>query len=138
MIIDNYNVFSDSVPVVAGDSEPVCLMPFVGRGEPVYVTIAVSGDIDNLTALTVNLQQCDTRDGVYADVGAGVSLGLAELKAGCFRFELPDNAVQSYLRLNYVLTGAEPSQGKIFAALTRDVQLPYVKGQFIDGGRVVA
>ena len=138
MIIDNFNVFSDSVPVVAGDSEPVCLMPFVGRGEPVYVTIAVSGDIDNLTALTVNLQQCDTRDGVYVDVGAGVSLGLAELKAGCFRFELPDNAIKPSLRLNYTITGTAPTAGKIFAAITRDVRLGWATGQRIDKGRVVA
>lgn len=138
MIIDNFNVFSDSVALAAGNSNVVNVMPFLGRGEPVYVTIAVSGDIDNLTALTVNLQQCDTRDGVYVDVGAGVSLGLAELKAGCFRFELPDNAVQSYLRLNYTITGTAPTAGKIFAAITRDVRLGWAAGQRIDKGRVVA
>lgn len=138
MIIDNYNVFSDSVAVAAGNSNPVCLMPFIGRGEPVNVTIAVSSGINNLTSLTVKLQQCDTQAGTYADVGAGITLTLAELKAGCFRFELPDNAVKCWFRLNYTVTGTAPTDGKIFAAITRDVQLPYAKGQFIDKGRVVA
>ena len=138
MIIDNYNVFSDSVVVAAGNSNPVCLMPFIGRGEPVNVTVCVTSDINNLTSLTVKLQQCDTSGGTYADVGAGLTLTLAELKAGCFRFELPGNVVKSYLRLNYTVAGAAPTQGKIFAAITRDVQLPYAKGQFIDKGRVVA
>ena len=69
MIIDNYNVFSDSVAVAAGNSNPVCLMPFIGRGEPVNVTVCVTSDINNLTSLTVKLQQCDTSGGTYADVG---------------------------------------------------------------------
>lgn len=138
MIIDNFNVFSDSVTVAAGNSNVVNVMPFLGRGEAVNVTICVTSNINNLTSLTVKLQQADTPGGTFTDVGAGITLTLAELKAGCFRFELPDNAVKPSLRLNYTIAGTAPTAGKIFAAITRDAQLNHAAGQKIDKGRVVA
>lgn len=138
MIIDNFNVFSDSVALAAGNSNVVNVMPFLGRGEPVNVTICVTSNVNNLTSLTVKLQQADTPVGAFTDVGAGITLTLAELKAGCFRFELPDNAIKPSLRLNYTITGTAPTAGKIFAAITRDVRLGWATGQRIDKGRVVA
>ena len=139
MIIDNFNVFSDSVTVAAGNSNVVNVMPFLGRGEAVNVTICVTSNINNLTSLTVKLQQADTPTGTFTDVGGGITLTLAELQAGnTFRFELPDNVVKPSLRLNYTVAGTAPTTGKLFAAITRDVQLNYAAGQKIDKGRVVA
>ncbi len=139
MIIDNFNVFSDNVAVAAGNSNVVNVMPFLGRGEPVHVTICVTKNVNNLTSLTVKLQQCDTPGGTFADVGAGLTLTLAELQAGnCFRFELPDNVLKPSLRLNYTIAGTAPTAGKIFAAITRDSRLGWAAGQRIDKGRVVA
>jgi len=51
----------------------VNVMPFLGRGEPVYVTICVTSNVNNLTSLTVKLQQADTPGGTFADVGAGIT-----------------------------------------------------------------
>ena len=81
MIIDNFNVFSDSVTVAAGNSNVVNVMPFLGRGEAVNVTICVTSNINNLTSLTVKLQQADTPGGTFTDVGAGITLTLADAKA---------------------------------------------------------
>lgn len=139
MIIDNLNVFSDNVSVAAGNSAVVNLMPFSGRGEPVNVTIRVTKNVNNLTSLTVKLQQSDTPTGTFADVGGGITLTLAELQAGnTFRFSLLDNVLKPSLRLNYTIAGTAPSTGKLFAAITRDVQLNYAAGQKIDKGRVAA
>ncbi len=139
MIIDNFNVFSDNVAVAAGNSNVVSVMPFLGRGEPVNVTLCVTKDVNNLTSLTVKLQQSDTPTGAFADVGSGITLTLAELKAGnTFRFELPDNAVKPSLRLNYTIAGTAPSTGKLFAAITRDSLLGFAVGQKINKGKVVA
>ena len=138
MIIDDFNVFSDNVAVAAGNSNVINVMPFLGRGEPVNVTLCVTSDVNNLTSLTVKLQQADTPAGTFADVGAGVTLTLAELKAGkAFRFELPDNAIKPSLRLNYTITGTAPTKGKLFAAITSDAYLGWAPGQMIDKGRVV-
>ena len=139
MIIDNLNVFSDNVAVAAGNSNVVNVMPFLGRGEPVNVAVCVTSNINNLTSLTVKLQQADSAAGTFADVGAGLTLTLAELKAGnTFRFELPDNAVKPALRLNYTIAGTAPTAGRLFAAITRDTRLNWAPGQRIDKGRVVA
>ena len=139
MLIDNFNVFSDNVAVAAGNSSVVNVMPFLGRGEPVNVTVCVTGTVNNLTSLTVKLQQADAPGGTFSDVGPGLTLTLAELKAGnCFRFELPDNAIKPSLRLNYTITGTAPTQGKMFTAITRDSRLGWATGQRIDKGRVVA
>ena len=139
MIIDNFNVFSNSVTVAAGNSNVVNVMPFLGRGEPVNVTVCVTSDVNNLTSLTIKLQQADTPTGTFSDVGPGLTLTLAELKAGCgYRFELPDNAIKPSLRLNYTIAGTAPTTGKLFAAITRDVCLGWATGQRIDKGRVVA
>ena len=139
MIIDNFNVFSDNVAVAAGNSSVVNVMPFLGRGEPVDVTVSTSKNVNNLTSLTVKLQQADSAGGTFTDVGSGITLTLAELQSGnTFRFELPDNAIKPALRLNYTIAGTAPTMGKLFAAITRDVQLSYAAGQKIDKGRVVA
>ena len=139
MIIDNFNVFSDNVAVAAGNSSVVNVMPFLGRGEPVNVTVSTSKNVNNLTSLTVKLQQADSAGGTFTDVGSGITLTLAELQSGnTFRFELPDNAIKPALRLNYTIAGTAPTAGKLFAAITRDVQLNYATGQKIDKGRVVA
>ena len=136
MIIDNLNVFSDNVAVASGDSSPVNVMPFLGRGEPVSVTVCLAGDISGLTKLTVKLQQADSAAEAFADTGAGLTLTTEDLKTcRAFRFELPDNVTKPALRLSYTATG---SGGTIFAAMTRDVRLPWAKGQMIDSGRVVA
>ena len=139
MIIDNFNVFSDNVAVAAGNSSVVNVMPCLGRGEPVNVTVSTSKNVNNLTSLTVKLQQADSAGGTFTDVGSGITLTLAELQSGnTFRFELPDNAIKPALRLNYTIAGTAPTMGKLFAAITRDVQLNYATGQKIDKGRVVA
>ena len=139
MIIDNFNVFSDNVAVAAGNSNVVNVMPFIGRGEPVHVAVCVTGNVNNLTSLTVKLQQADSAAGTFTDVGAGLTLTLAELKAGNgFRFELPDNVIKPALRLNYTIAGTVPTTGKLFAAITRDTRLGWAAGQRIDKGRVVA
>ena len=138
MIIDNLNVFFDNVAVAAGNSAVVRVMPFLGRGEPVNVTVCVTSDVNNLTSLTMKLQQADTAIGTFTDCGTGLTLTLAELKAGnAFRFDLPDNAVKPCLRLNCTVTGTAPSAGKMFAAITRDMRLGWAPGQMIDKGRVV-
>ena len=138
MLIDNLTVFSDNVSVAAGNSNVVEVMPFFGKGNPVNVTVCVTKDVNNLTALNVKLQQADSAAGAFTDTGAGLNLTLKDLQAGrTFRFVLPDNAIQPFLRLNYTVTGTAPSAGKLFAALTLDSQLPYEPGQMVRQGRVL-
>ncbi len=139
MIIDNLSIFSDNVAVAAGNSAVVQVMPFLGKGEPVYVSLTVSDEINNLTSLTVKLQQADTPTGAFADTGAGLTLSLAELQESkSFRFEIPDNAKKPCLRLNYTLAGTAPTAGTLFAAMARDGQNGYEAGQYLDKGKAVA
>ncbi|MGE9985378.1 Bbp16 family capsid cement protein [Desulfovibrio sp. SGI.169] len=140
MIIDSNLVFSDGASLASGDSAAVGLTSFLipGRMRPIPMCIRILAEDAAVTALEVQLKQADSKDGTYEDVpNACLAWEQDDLKTGkilSWRF-LPSFATKSWLKLEYAVTGGDGS-GKIFAALTREEDMPYVPGMYIDGGAV--
>ena len=135
MILDHLNVFTDNVAVKAsGNSTSVSLMPFTGKGEPVYVAVVVTEPYPTAATLTVAVQES-------ADNSAFTSIGSFDvpketLKGGVYHFALPMSLKKRYVRLAYTV-GGSPATGKLFAGVTRDMQQSYEAGQYINKGVVV-
>lgn len=140
MIIDSNLVFSDAASLASGDSEAVGLTSFLtpGRMGPIPMCIRILADDATVTALEVQLKQSDSKDGTYEDVPnaclAWEQEDLTQGKILSWRF-LPSFATKPWLKLEYEVTGGDGS-GKIFAALTREEDMPYVPGMYIDAGAV--
>lgn len=141
MLIDQNLVFFDSATLATGDSAEVGLTSFLkpGREDPIPVCFkVVGGDITGATVITIKLQCADKKGGSYEDVpGSSVSIadesGTKNGMAIAWRY-LP-NAGKPWLKVNVAATGSG-SGGKIFAAVVREVDLPYEKGMYIDKGIV--
>lgn len=139
-IIDSQNVFVDG-PVRASDVSRVVALTSLtlpGRMEamPLRISVTEAYDATELASFTLTLQQADSpTSNAWADVaGATCTLTAAQLTAGArlpWRF-LPEDVKKQYLRLCYKITtqeGASISKGALFAALTREEDLPYVPAQ---------
>ena len=142
MIIDSNLIFSDGAVAKSGDSAVVALNAFHNPSRqdsiPVFMQVT-GGDITGVSALEIKLQQSDSEKGEWTDVPAA-QLNLtsaAQMKKGCrfgWRF-LPD-ATKPWLRLHYTVSGSAGGEGRLFAAIVGEDELPYEKGMYIDGGVV--
>lgn len=137
MIIDQLNVFTDNVQVIAtANSSVVELMPYMGRGEQLYITVLVNTAYSAGT-VTIAVQECDTATGTFANVVSGIVLPTPTKAGSLIVFSLPANTAKQFLRLAYTITGS-PTTGKLTAFLGPEQFAPYSPGQFIDAGKVVA
>ena len=136
MIVDQFGVFFDNVAAVAaGTSAVVNVSPYAGRGEPVNVSLIVTGANAAAVSLAVKLQE--SADGsAFTDV-ASYNLNKPDAAGAVLAFNLPYMVKKQFVRLTYALTGAVTGL-KVFAAVTRDHFAPYDQGQYIDHGKVVA
>ena len=137
MIIDQLNVFTDNIDVKSSANSPVVpVMPFLGKGEPVNVTVVVTEPYSAAATLTVGVTEADTTMGPFTTLATYAFPGIN--KAGAtLTFPLPKNLKKKYVSLTYTITGTT-STGKLFAAVTRDALQPYEAGQYIKNGKVVA
>lgn len=140
MLIDSNLVFIDNKPVTAAiTGEEVGLTSFLkpGREEPIPLMIKVTEAFAGGTSLSIKLQQANEKGGTYEDIpGASVTVLLADLTLGArvgWRF-LP-KAKKPWLKMTATPTGSFTA-GKLFAAVTREDELPYETGMYIDAGVV--
>jgi len=142
MLIDSNLVFLDSVEAVSGASAPVALTSFwtPRREEPVPVSMKiVEGDLAGVTSLGVQLQQACAQEGPWEDVpGAAITISDASrlVMGGGFGWRFLPAVSGSWLRLNLTVEGSSTGEGRLFAAIVREDELPWEAGMFIDGGVV--
>lgn len=123
MYIDAQNLFSDAQAITA-DAASTNIVDLGstydnGPGGPYVVAINLPEAFNTLTSLTFQLQ-CDN------DVAFGsartltqLTVALAELTLGAkFSLPVPLERVERYVRLNYDVTGTNPTLGKVDAWLT--------------------
>ena len=142
MLIDSNLVFLDSAEAKTADSLPVPLNSFwkPGRQEPIPICLKiVGGDLTGATSLKVQLQDGCAAEGPWEDVpGAGIALtDAARMKAGRslgWRYLPP--AAGNWLRLKVTVAGTVTGEGRLFAAVVREDDLPWEDGMHIDGGVV--
>jgi len=130
MIIDSNLIFTADAVHTNKNSNAVALTSFShpSRMGHIPIIFRVTEDFNNLTHLNVSLEQSQTENGIYTAVNdTSFSIVLADLKAGeNFGWRcLPNGIDKPWLRLVYEIEGILPTQGKIFAAITAEVDEPY-------------
>lgn len=91
----------------------------LGKGRHIPVVIQVVEDFDALTSLTVAVEVDDAENFATAETVASVTVLLADLVAGkrIPPMYIPEGVNKRYVRLNYDVTGTDPTTGKITAGL---------------------
>lgn len=138
-IIDRNSILFEGPLAAAATGSAVALtaLRLPGRMEPMPLRLSVTEGFsaEEVQALAIDLEQADSADGPWASVpGAAVSVlhtaenpALATGARPYHRF-LPQGTRKNWLRLTLAPTVAEGksvSRGRIFAALTREEDLPY-------------
>lgn len=134
-IIDSTAVFFEGPLTAQTDSRavPLTALRLPGRMEPIPFRISVSQGFlaEELASLTLTLQEADSADGPWTDVPdatltiAGTALTTAT-RLGWRH--VPQGVRKSWLRLHLVPTpqaSKSVTTGQLFAALTREEDLPY-------------
>ena len=150
MILDDFNQFSrlQAITATAASADTIDLGPLggtptantirnIGVGEEIYLVVRVGQAFNTLTSLTVDVQTDDnTAFSSAAVVATTGAIPLAQLTANTIVrvLALPPANYERYVRLNYTVTGTNPTQGTVDAFLTHDVQLwrAYADSQPID------
>ncbi len=127
MILDNELIFSNGQAITATAASTNAVnagSAGVGAGRQLPVYIAVTEDFNNLDSLNVALQQSsdDGDSDSYEDV-ISKDIAVADLVAGneLYLFDIPPGT-EKYLRLNYSVTGSNPSTGKLKTGIVLDEQ----------------
>lgn len=96
----------------------------IGLGQGIPLSIQVVEDFNTLTSLTVTVQVDDNSGFSSAKDVMSTTVALANLKAGrTFPITaVPPGTNERYMRLNYTVTGSNPSTGKITAGVVAGVQ----------------
>ena len=92
-----------------------------GPGQPVPFDCIVTEAFDALTTLTVDLEMDDNTGFSSATTVVTVDVPLADLTVGKNIFahlHLPTGITERYVRLNYTVTGTNPTVGQITAGVT--------------------
>lgn len=135
MIFDKENLFSDAQAITAtaastnyidlGANGTVpyassALVRDIGKGIPLPLRIQVTEAFNTLTSLTVAIEVDDNTAFSSARVVDTQTIALAGLTLGAV-FEglkyVPVGVNERYVRLNYTVTGAAPTLGKITAGI---------------------
>lgn len=129
----NLDIFSDDQAITADavSTNYVDVGKHAGKGEPVPIRVRVTEAFNNLTSLSISIQECDTVDGTYTDVTSTHDILLADLALGdetVIRF-LP-KVTDRYIKLHYDVTGTAPSTGKFAAEVVSGEDFPFVDGLF--------
>lgn len=112
---------------------PLTALRLPGRMEPIPFRLSATEAFDpaELDSLSLTLQEADSSDGNWTDVSdASLTISGTALTAGArvgWR-HLPRGVRKSWLRLHLVPTPQSSqtvSKGRLFAALTREEDLPY-------------
>lgn len=96
----------------------------VGKGNRLPINIQVVEAFNNATSLTIELQVDDNASFSSPKTVASQTVALADLKAGAvssLNYVLP-GADERYMRLRFVVTGTNPTTGKVTAGIVAAVQ----------------
>ncbi len=121
MILDEQGLFSDKQAITASCvSENVLELGNreVSFGTPIGIFIQIAEDFNNLTDLTIKVQTSMQEDFSESVDLIEQTMKLQELVKGAvstIKF-LPKGNL-GYVRLSYVVTGTEPTEGKILAGI---------------------
>jgi hypothetical protein len=135
MIFDKENLFSDAQAITATaastnyiDLGATGTVPYgssalvrdIGKGEPLPLRIQVTEAFNTLTSLTVAIEVDDNTSFSSVRTVDTQTIALAGLTLGAV-FEglkyVPVGVNERYVRLNYTVTGAAPTLGKITAGI---------------------
>ena len=130
MIIDDFNTFSrvQAITGNAASADTIDLGPLytgntirnIGVGEPHYLVLRVGQAFNTLTSLTVDVQTDDNTSFSSATTVASVTYLLAQLTAGAlldFPDYVPQGVDERYFRLQYDVTGTNPTAGTVTAGI---------------------
>ena len=127
MIMDKELMFSEeqAITATAASTNSLDLGAEVGQGEPLEAFFLIEEDFDNLTDLTIAIQESsdDGDSDSFTDVVVSPAIPLASLVAGAevFKVKLPAGT-ERYLQANYTVNGTNPSAGKITSGILLDRQ----------------
>ena len=122
---------------VTGPAVALNALKLPGRMEPMPLRLSVTQGFkpEEVQSLSIGLEEADTASGPWTSVaGATVSVSHTSenpaLAAGSRPYQrfLPQGVRKGWLRLSFALTpvdGKTVTTGRIFAALTREEDLPY-------------
>jgi len=120
MILDQENLFSDAQAITTS-AKSTNVLDFghafdSGVGADVSLALRVNEAFNNLTSLAVSIETDDNEGFSSAKVIAEHTFLAAELTAGAvLDIALPKNRVEQYLRLDYAVTGTNPTTGQLTA-----------------------
>ena len=138
-IIDRNSVLFEGPLAAAATGNPVALtsLKLPGRMDPMPLRLSVTEAFspDEMKSLAIHMEEADSADGPWASVpGASVTVdntaenpGLS-LGARPYLRHLPQGVRKCWLRLVFTPVSAEGknvTSGRLFAALTREEDLPY-------------
>ena len=92
----------------------------IGEGEPVPLDIMVTEDFNTLTSLNIALQMDDNEAFSSPTTLWDIDVVLADLVVGYNvpQMYIPAGITERYTRLNYTVTGTNPTTGQITAGIT--------------------
>jgi hypothetical protein len=96
----------------------------LGKGNQIPFLVQIVETFNNLTSLRIDIDVDDNSAFSSAKTVASQTILLADLKAGkqiAFA-DLPNGIDERYLSVNYTVTGAAPSTGKVTAGVVMGVQ----------------
>lgn len=139
MIFDATLLFSDA-QAITGDAASTnyldlgatgtpyggsALVRDIGPGCRIPIAVTVGASFNSLTSLTINLQVDDNTSFSSATTVSSVTYLLAELTAGAilnYPDYVPQGTDERYFRLQYDVTGTNPSTGNITAGIVASKQ----------------
>lgn len=139
MIFDKALQFSDAqaITATAASTNILDLLPTgkayghaanlekdIGKGQDLPILIQVVESFNTLTSLTVTVQCDDNSSFSSAKDVISQTIPLASLVAGKIAsiMEVPAGVNERYMRLNYTVTGTNPTTGKITAGIVASTQ----------------
>lgn len=130
MILDLTNQFSSAQAITASAASTnvidLGVSRDVGKGFNSPLLVQVEEDFNTLTSLTVTIQtDTDVAFGTAVNL-TEQTIALADLVQGRqFDFQVLPTGVQRYLRINYTVTGTNPTTGKITAGIAESLSQPW-------------
>jgi hypothetical protein len=134
MIFDKEGLLSDAQAIVATAASTnyidlgatgrvvggsVNLTRDIGKGKPLPLRVSIVEAFNNLTSLTIDVQVDDNTGFATPKSVGSIVVPLAQLAVGyvpAIDF-VPPGTDERYMRLNYTVTGAAPTLGKITAGI---------------------
>lgn len=124
MILDAQNLFSDEQAITADAvSTNVVDLGSAGGDNNFSIAITITEAFNTLTSLEIQLQTDSVEAMSSAVVISEMSVLQADLTLGAtYEFKVPSLRTEQFLRLNYDVTGTNPTTGTITAAVVKDFQ----------------